>query len=100
MMNTIQEEHKKEIKKLHEDKELEMVKVVNANSKISELESKVEKIRMQSAMAIELRDSKIKNLQRAIANIRMDVKNGKPPRPPMPIETMEEYECYYEESDD
>ena len=43
-------------------------------------------LRVEKWMAMELQDNRMENLQRAIASIGTDVKNGKPPRPPTPIE--------------
>ena len=95
VMSILKEEHENDLKKLREEKETELVNVVNVKNRISELETSLEEMRVKIGMVMEVRDNKIKNLQRAILNIRTDVKNGKPPREPSPIETKEEYQSHY-----
>ena len=96
VMSTLQEEHRKEMKIFHAEKEKDLMRIANAQSKILELNSTIDKIKAKVGMAMEFCDNKIKNLQRAILNIRTDVKNGKEPRPPAPLETLVEYESHYD----
>ena len=79
-----------------EERKTDLMDLANAKTKITEMVLLIKKMKAKFLMALELRDNKIKNLQRALLNIRTDVKNGKPPRAPTPIKTIEEYQDHYD----